>query len=44
MQVERLSGQTLPGALSYERDATVSAYVDDINIFVASQGDVQLLE
>ncbi|KAF1375259.1 hypothetical protein PFLUV_G00237720 [Perca fluviatilis] len=40
----RLSGLLLPGSLSVERPIVVSAYADDVNIFVCSQKDVQCLQ
>ena len=40
----RLSGLSLPGSNNLDRPLTVSAYADDVNIFVSSQGDVQCLQ
>ena len=40
----RLSGLSLPGSSNLDRPLTVSAYADDVNIFVSSQGDVQCLQ
>ncbi|TDH11028.1 hypothetical protein EPR50_G00081890 [Perca flavescens] len=40
----RLGGLLLPGSLSVECPLVVSAYADDVNIFVCSQTDVQCLQ
>ena len=40
----RLSGLSLPGSSDLDRPLTVSAYADDVNIFVSSQGDIKCLQ
>uniref|UniRef100_A0A3Q3ERM5 Reverse transcriptase domain-containing protein n=1 Tax=Labrus bergylta TaxID=56723 RepID=A0A3Q3ERM5_9LABR len=39
----RLSGLSLPAACSIECPPTISAYADDVNIFISNQGDVRCL-
>uniref|UniRef100_A0A4W6F6F5 Reverse transcriptase domain-containing protein n=1 Tax=Lates calcarifer TaxID=8187 RepID=A0A4W6F6F5_LATCA len=41
---DRLSGFSLPGSCGFERSLILSAYADDINIFVSNQEDVQCLQ
>lgn len=41
---DRLSGLFLPGSSDLDHPLTVSAYTDDVSVFITNQGDVQCLQ